>query len=362
MKILFILENFYPKIGGVETLFWKLAKTLSKKGFEVTVFTSGAGDNVPQSEEIHGFKIIRTSFTNRYLFTFFTLFKAFSLARKHDVVHTTSYNAAFPAFIAASLARKKSLITFHEAWNKMWFSMTSFSYFQQILHYYFEKMILFFPFTKFVAVSNYTEEALQYAGIKNKNLVKIYNGLDYHFLESQIDPKLVKEDYYLFYGRLGISKGIPILLDSISYLKKINKPIKLKMIVSYQDDSFDQLKNDLKQRGIEHLVKLEDQMVYEDLIVQIQKAKSVLIPSFTEGFCFVAAECIALNAPIIHSGKGALKEVVSGKFVEMDSFDGNSLAVAILKADSGQWTKTEKRKFELEDSIEQYISLYKSLI
>jgi len=32
MKILFVLDNYYPYIGGAETLFRKLAEELSKRG------------------------------------------------------------------------------------------------------------------------------------------------------------------------------------------------------------------------------------------------------------------------------------------------------------------------------------------
>jgi len=362
MKVLFILENFYPKIGGVETLFWKLAKTLSKRGFKVTVFTSGAGKDVPLKESIHGFEIVRTRYSNRYLFTFFTIIKAYRLARQHDIVHTTSYNAALPAFISAFIARKKSIITFHEAWNKMWFSMTGFSYFSQLLHYYFEKLILLFPFTRFIAVSAYTAEALSYAGITNNKIVKIYNGLDYGFLSSQIDTSISKDDHYLFYGRLGISKGIPILLEAFTLLKLASNPKKLKMIVSFNDSSFDQLQNDLADRDINDIVEVVDQMEYEDLLIEIQRAKAILVPSFTEGFCFVATESIAMNAAIIHSGRGALKEVVGGINIKMNEFSGKGLAEAILLGENGQWNDDPKIEFDLKKSIDQYIDLYNELI
>ena len=39
MKILFVLENFYPNIGGVETLFKSLTEQLVREGHEVMVIT-----------------------------------------------------------------------------------------------------------------------------------------------------------------------------------------------------------------------------------------------------------------------------------------------------------------------------------
>jgi len=46
MKILFILENFHPYVGGAETLFKSLADELAKKGHDVTVLTSHPGKGV----------------------------------------------------------------------------------------------------------------------------------------------------------------------------------------------------------------------------------------------------------------------------------------------------------------------------
>ena len=40
MRILFVLEHFYPYIGGVEQLFWQLSKSLVARGHEVKVITT----------------------------------------------------------------------------------------------------------------------------------------------------------------------------------------------------------------------------------------------------------------------------------------------------------------------------------
>ena len=40
MKILYILDYFYPYVGGVPTVFLNLAREMVTKGHEVTVLTS----------------------------------------------------------------------------------------------------------------------------------------------------------------------------------------------------------------------------------------------------------------------------------------------------------------------------------
>ena len=36
------------------------------------------------------------------------------LAKDNDIIHTTTYNAAFPAFLIGKISRKKIIITVHE--------------------------------------------------------------------------------------------------------------------------------------------------------------------------------------------------------------------------------------------------------
>ena len=87
-----------------------------------------------------------------------------------------------------------------------------------------------------------------------------------------------------------------------------------------------------------------------------------MVPSSSEGFCFVAAESIAMNIPVISSGKGALAEVVSGTHITMKSYDSKGLQEALEKAYRGEWDKTEVKKFPLDDTVDNYIGLYRELV
>ena len=59
MKILFVLEHFYPYIGGAEKLFYALATNLAKEGFEVIVVTTQFDKKLPLVEFHKNVKIIR---------------------------------------------------------------------------------------------------------------------------------------------------------------------------------------------------------------------------------------------------------------------------------------------------------------
>jgi glycosyltransferase involved in cell wall biosynthesis len=312
MKILFILELYYPNIGGIEKLFKSLAETLARQGHEVTVITTRFRKDLPVRETLNGVKIRRLKFSSRFLFTFFGIFGMLKEARHCDIIHTTSYNAAFPARLAGWLSRKKVIITFHEVWGKLWFRLPFINSVSKRLFYLYEQLILRLKFYRYVAVSDYTRQCLIKSGIKENKLVRIYNGLDY----SAYEPgAYAPPEHFVFtyFGRLGISKGLDLILDvSADFLKK-HPDTQLKLIIPKTPVAlFKEIKK-LLGKLPERRYTLLHHINEKDLHEQLQHSSCVMIPSYSEGFCFAAVESIALAIPVISSGKGALEEVCYGK-------------------------------------------------
>ena len=362
MKILFVLENHYPKIGGVETLFKDLTDSLAEAGHKITVLTNRSpSDKLQAKESYHpNLTIIRKTFFNRYLFTFFAWVPAFFLARKHDFIHTTSYNAALPAYIAGFLTRRKVIITFHEVWGKMWFDLPHFGKLSLYFHYLFEQIILKLNFFKFIGVSQFTADRLNAHGIKSEKIEMIYNGLNYSDFESSKKEKVNNEKFtFLYFGRLGISKGLDILVDGASLVKE---DFLLNIIVPLSPEKLlNDLKNNIQKLGLEDKICFFHELPFDQLKAKVSSADSVIIPSYSEGFCFTAAESIAMGVPVISSGNGALAEVVSGKHIVMKTFNKQGLADSMVSAINGNFDFKEVKIFELKESVKNYIELYSSL-
>lgn len=362
MKILFILENHYPKIGGVETLFKDLTESLAQKGHSITVLTNRSlGDNLSKHENyMPNLTIIRKTFLNRYIFTFFAWIPAFLLARKHDIIHTTSYNAGLPSYIAGLLTGKKVIITFHEVWGKMWFSLPHFGKLSLYFHYLFEQFLLKLNFHKFIAVSQFTADSLSANGIRQEKIEMIHNGLNYREFENiKKETKVNKQHTFLYYGRLGISKGLDILVEGASL---VNKDFKLNIVVPRQPSKLlRNLKNNISTKGIEQKVEFFHELPFEELKSRVSSADTVIVPSYSEGFCFTAAESIAMGVAIISSGNGALAEVVSGTHLTMKTFDASGLAECMELALKGKYQYSKPKHFHLSDSVDKYLELYGKL-
>ncbi|MCB0804399.1 MAG: glycosyltransferase family 4 protein [Bacteroidales bacterium] len=361
MKILFVLEYYYPNIGGVETLFKTLAESLVQKGHEVSVITMRFKNDLPVREKINGVEIIRTGLSNRYLFTLFGLFPVLKKAGNFDLIQTTSYGAAFPAVIAGKLKKKKTVITFHELWGNLWFKLPFLSLPEKIINYLTEQIVARLPYHKIITVSDFTKNSFLKANIGKNRIERIYNGLDYTaFGNFQYNPP--KNFTFTYFGRLGVSKGIDLLLDAAKRFLPENPESILKLIIPTRPEKmYRRITDIIKKSGISKQVQIKSNLDRDTLFRELCYSSCIVIPSYSEGFGFTAAESAGLGVPVISSKQGALQEVVSGRLITMEKFNSQSLYKALVDAKQGKWQQTERKRFPLETSVEAYEKLYASI-
>lgn len=365
LRVLIVLEYYYPNIGGVETLFKSLVEALVKRGVKVTILTNKFRKGLPFKETVDGVTIYRVPFVNRYIFTLLGCFPAWWLSLKHDVIHTTSYNAGIPAYVAGLFSRRKVLITFHEAWGDLWYTLPFMSKFMQWGHYTFERILLNLNFHKFIAVSGNTQKCLIAEGIDASRVVKIYNGMDY----SEFTPyKKKRRDTpndpftFIYYGRLGISKGLDILIDAIKLLKENNTHFVLNMVIPTEPPSmYKRIMGIIEDRDVSSHIVFHHDLKRQKLFDLIVDSDCTVVPSYSEGFGYTALESVAMGIPVIVSPNGSLPEVISGKHIIMPTFDAQGLMDAMLEAMEGNYTLKINQEFTLDKSVAAYIDMYKSL-
>jgi len=361
MKILFVVEHFYPYVGGAEELFLNLTVSLAEAGHEVSVVTTRFDDSVKKSEIYNGVKITRVNCYNRFLFTLMSLPEIIRQAKNVSCIHTTSYNSAIPSFIAGLIRNKKVLITFHEVWDKLWFELPYTPKWLLSCYYLYEWIILKLPFYKYIAVSDFTRKSLIKKGIPEKKIVQIYNGLDYSVMNS-FKHQPPETFTFCFFGRLGISKGLDILLDATQRFCFLHPDALLKLIIpTYPENLFNKIIKSIKELKLEKNIVLLHNLSKTNLLKAVSTSSCVIVPSYSEGFCFVAVESVAMGIPVISSGKGALSEVVGGQCLTFYKMDSDTLLQAMSKAYNGTWDQLPVKYFSLQDSIERYMSLYQNL-
>ena len=373
MKILFVLENYYPHIGGVEVVFQNLTEGLAKLGHDISIVTHLL-KGTKKFEIINKVKVYRINcLHSRYLFTFLSIPKVINLAKKADIIHTTTFNGAPPAWFASKILKKPCIITIHEVWINKWDKLTEMSKIKAKIHNILEKIIYLLKFDRYVCVSNSTKKQLDNLKIKKTKSSVVYNGVDYEHwnpkkynsnnLKKQLN--LEKNFIYVFTGRPGVSKGLEYLIKAVPLISKMIPNAKLLAIVS-KDKTYEKryklIKDLIKKLKIEDKVILHDPVNYKELPKYIKLADCVVIPSLAEGFGFSAAEACAMGKPVIVSNTTSLPEVVSGQYVLVKPKDYEAIAKGIEMVHENKTLKKPLKRFLLKENIQNYLKIYKEIL
>ncbi len=363
MRFLFVLEHFEPYLGGAEKLFGQVTRMLVEKGHSVKVITTLHDSGLAKREKLDGVEIYRIRCFNRFLFTLVSLPHVWRASRDVDIIHTTTYNAAIPAWLTGFIRRRPTVITFHEYWGKLWFSLPFLQSWQRLLYYCFEQLVVRLTFDHYIAVSEATKSSLVEAGVQRERITRIYNGIDYSLYPSN-QESLDETFSVVFVGRLGVSKGLDLLLPAWGAFVATDEGSGglLRLVAPrYPKAIWQQVQGLMAKHCPQDSLEVLHELSNLELRAVMQKSHAIVIPSYTEGFCFVAAEAVAQGIPIISSGKKALAEVVTGKYITMELLSVSALVESLVKSRQGKWDNLPLRKFQLENSVVAYLELYNRL-
>jgi D-inositol-3-phosphate glycosyltransferase len=354
MNILFIVEYYWPHTGGVEVMFQNLAEGLAKKGHHIEIVTQRL-PKTARKETRKGVHITRVRSPNRYFFTFLAFPATIRKAKEADVVHTTTFNGAPPAWLAAKLHGKPVLLTVHEVWIGFWKKLDDMSIISRLLHDFGERLLYTLPFDRYVCVSKSTQRQLQRIGVNKRKINVVYNGIDYHHFRPR---KARKSRVFtlLAYGRPGVSKGFEYLVDA---MPRVKNKVHLELILSRDKAYRTRWQRIVAKRGKN--ISIRPPVAWEKMPEVIAAADCIIVPSLSEGFGYAAAQAVAMNKPVIASNTTSLPEVIGGKHILVPPKDSKALAEAIDRAVEGKYDEKKARKFTIDENVRNYLALYESL-
>ncbi len=378
MNILFICENYLPHYGGAEVVFKNLAERFAKNGHSVSLVTHRMKETL-KHETINNVHVHRVpSLHSRYLFTFSSIPKALKLARHHDIIQTTTFNGAFPAWLAAKIAGKPVVLTVHEVWVGKWRQVTGFSWLKSTMHDLLERAIYLFPFDHYICVSNATKNDLLRRKIPEEKVSTIYNGVDYEFWDqktvSKKDTAAIREELgakkmflYFAWGRPGASKGFEYLINAVPHIReKLPHATLLLMLSSVE-------KYPKKHRELLNLVaslnlptdaiKILPSVPYAQLKNYIAAADCIVVPSLAEGFGYSVVDSCTMGKPIIASNAGSIPEVIFGTHLLAEPKNSKDIAAKVIEmANKQNIAVIPPKRFEWEKSVEGYLEMYQRLV
>lgn len=367
-KILFVIDNYFPKIGGDAIVFSNLAEGLVRLGHDVMIVTHRL-KGTKKFEMINGVKIHRVNcFHSRYWFTFISILKVLTLSKKTDIIHTTTYHGAFPARVGAIFNRKPCVITVHELVGKDWKNLKM-CWLSAKLHRFLEKLIMKLRFDKFICVSKSTQIQTIQAGVAKDTTIVIYNGIDYDFFNpkkyegDKIRKRfgLEKSFVCLFYGRPGITKGLEYLIKAVPLIIEKIPNSKLLAIVS-RDKAYEKkykyILRLIDKLGVKDKIVILDPVSRRELPNYIKAADCIVVPSLTEGFGFTAAESCAMEKPVVASNTTSLPEVVSGRYILVEPGNAKAIAEGVEKVYRGKVEEKDKKIFSWDKCVDEYLEVY----
>ena len=232
-RILMVIGQFYPIVGGAERQAQKLAKTLIRKGLSVTVAT-GRRHGLKKQEIIDGIPIFRTCIGKKYVYKFmFSLF--WFLLRnwsRYDIIHI--HQGLYPAFVgvlASRLLNKKSIVKIGNSGErfdlKILTEMLPFggAVAKYILHV-----------DKVVAISNQIERDLLDFGFKKEKILRIPNGVEIGNKPNREQASNIRKNLHIpentiivtFVGSIIPKKNVRRLIEAWDIVvAQSDRPVKL---------------------------------------------------------------------------------------------------------------------------------------
>ena len=372
MNILFVLEYYSPHIGGVEVLFKNLCEGLVTEGHDVTVATLRL-PGIPAFEVLNGVRVHRINVPqrgSRYWFTFLSIPKVFRLAKRADLIHTTTYNGAFPAWLASKFKRKKHIITVHEIFGARWKDLTGMNWFAAGLHQFLESLIVALSFDRYIAISQSTANYLITSGVDQRRVEVIHDGIDYELFDPEkADGNAIRqklglgnEFVYMYYGRPGISKGVEYLVEAVPLISgKLPDSRLLMLLADDPKDRYYNIKEMIKHLNIEDKVILLNPVPRNELPDYIAASDCVVVPSLSEGFGYTAAEACAMGKPVVASNVDSLPEVVSGRYILVEPKNPAAITNGIVDIYSSKASDCAEKVFDWHKCIEDYLKVYQQL-
>jgi glycosyltransferase involved in cell wall biosynthesis len=260
IRVLMVLNRYYPMIGGAENQCRMLLKSLkSYPNIEtVGIVTHKYDENLSEYESIDGDKIFRigrcgnnkVSIINFYISLFYFLVKN---RKNFDVIHVHTISiTAFICVFFSKLFSKKTLqkLTISEEIQ----SMMS----RKGIKGFVQKTLITFSLKNafIVALTNEgIQEIKKYCPVCSRNYFKINNGVDDTIFFKKMNNKELKnkynfrEDYYYFgfVGRLTQVKGILELAKFFDEFTKKYPERKMKLaILGSGDFQIDSVERDIK--------------------------------------------------------------------------------------------------------------------
>lgn len=388
MKILMVISQFHPVIGGAEIQAQLLAKKLIEKGVEVSIVTGWWNPKTPLRETIDGVKIYRNfsfwgMFGIRGLRPLAALTYMFTLGvhilvhkRRYDIIHV--HQVLHPAFIAVLIGKgllRKPVVVKNACTGMV-------SDIKQIKSYALGSLQLKYLLKRMdhlIVVSMEGAKEFKTIGFREERITYLPNGA---ILPSHAVSNYASVLRLLTVARLDRQKGIDILLKAWALIPKRRKDLRLQILGGGP------LESELKKLSID--LKIDSSVEFVGAVHNVGKYLSdsdvFILPSRAEGLSNALLEAMSYGLPCVSTDVGGNRELFGceisqkidlgeyvvakhGLLVNPDDAEGLSRAILSL-LNSAETRESVGRagrniihqNYSIDRIADKYIELYKHML
>jgi len=219
---------------------------------------------------------------------------------------------------------------------------------------------------KTIVVSEFARQEIIKHGHKELSCVVIPNGVDIN--RFVLKPKKQKPVNLVFIGNLIYTKGIQLLIQALSMLKKQQSIFKLSVIGDgiYKDKLIKMtcklgLPQDVVFLGTKKQTEIDEILPEQDILI---------LPSFIESFSIVLIEAMAAGLPVIATRCGGPEYIVTeetGILVTPNSVSELAQAIVTMHNDWENYNPEiirnyVRNKFDIVSVTKNIFSLYRELL
>ncbi len=390
MRILMVISQFHPLIGGTEKQAQLLAKKLIEKGVNVDIVTGRWNFEAPRKEMVDGIEVFRNfccwgmfgmnkHHTIRVLRGITYVFSLgvflFLHGRKYDIIHV--HQVLYPAFVSVLISKKllKKPVIGKSASSG---PTSDIERLRRVPFGYFQLNFLLKELDHLVAISKATGKDFKQIGYSESRISYIPNGVEVP-LQGKIKYNQVIQ--VITITRLSQEKGVDVLLRAWAEVLREEKGLKL-LIVGY--GSLDSHLRSLSSfLGIAESVNFVG--MTQDASSYLKRSDIFVLSSRSEGMSNALLEAMSYGIPCIATQVGGNGELLgaeddgipsggyilarNGLLVNPDDATALSKAMRYLirneraREKMGRGARTFIREnYSIDLVAERYIDLYQSIL
>jgi len=381
MRVLMIVRQFYPWVGGAERQAQRLAAKLINLGIDVSIVTGWWIWGTPRREVIETIPVFRNFACwgmfglkglrkfGGYIYMLSLFWHLWKNRHEYDLIHVhlLSYSA-FPGVLAGRWLGKKTIIKIATSGQR-----------SDILRMRENDMLpgqrQMLPLTlkadRMVAINREIVDELLEAGVPPERIVVISNGVEVDRFDYRRDYRLGSTVTVLFVGRLHPQKGLDVLLPAFRRVIHSRPDIGWRLWLLGDGPLRPKLRMMAEQQGIGPAVKFWGQV--NNVPAYLAQADMFVLPSRAEGMSNALLEAMAHGLPCVATRISGNTDLIqhneNGLLVTPESEAALAEAIIrladdeVLRQKVGRLARqTVEAEYSMDRIAERYVRLYTMLL